>query len=270
MAGNSFGKIFKITTFGESHGIALGCVVDGCPAGLRISESEIQQELDKRKPGIGKLSSPRTEPDNVKILSGIFQGKTIGAPIAMIVYNQDVDSSAYSPNLFRPAHADKTYQDKYGLRDWRGGGRASGRETVARVMAGAIAKKILYQKNKTQIISKISKLGGAKKNGEINIIIKKPPKNLGEPVFDKLKANLAKALLSIGAVYSFEFNPESILGGISTGRDIIIKIKIKPTPSLGLKGRYDVCLAPRIMPVTESMVALVLVDYYLLNKLAKF
>lgn len=266
MAGNTFGKIFKVTTFGESHGIALGCIVDGCPAGLKLNEKDIQPELDRRKPGMAKLTSPRKEKDEVKILSGVFCGKTIGTPIAMIVYNNDVDSSKYSPNLFRPGHADRTYLDKYGIRDWRGGGRASGRETVARVMAGAVAKKILFLKNKTKIIGKIIKLGGGNKNGEIEIQVKKTPKNLGEPVFDKLKADLAKAMLSIGAVYSFEYNTESILGGISTGKDIKIRMKIKPVPSRGLPGRHDKCLAPRILPVAESMVAIVLVDHFLRNK----
>lgn len=269
MASNTFGQIFRITTFGESHGIALGCIIDGCPAGLKLSEKDIQPELDRRKPGTGKNASPRAEQDQVKILSGVFSGKTLGTPIAMIVYNHDIDSSKYSPSLFRSGHADKTYLDKYGLRDWRGGGRASGRETVARVMAGAVAKKILWQKNKTQIIGKIIKLGGGSKNGEIEIFVSKTPKNLGEPVFDKLKADLAKAILSIGAVYSFEYNTESILGGISTGKDIKIKLKIKPVPSRGLPGRHDKCLAPRILPVAESMVTLVLVDHFLQNKLSK-
>jgi len=269
MAGNTFGKIFKITTFGESHGVALGCIVDGCPAGLKLDEKDIQPELDRRKPGTSHATSPRKELDQVKILSGVFQGKTLGTPIAMIVYNHDIDSSKYSPNLFRPNHADRAYLDKYGIRDWRGGGRASGRETVARVMAGAIAKKILYQKNKTKITGKIIKLGGGHKNGEIEIIVKKTLKNLGEPVFDKLKADLAKALLSIGAVYSYEYNTESILGGISTGKDIKIRCKIKSVPSRGLPGRHDKCLAPRILPVAESMIALVLADYFLRNKSVK-
>lgn len=284
MSSNTFGKIFTVTTFGESHGLALGCVVDGCPAGLKLNEKDIQKELDKRKPGTSKIVSPRKELDKVKILSGVFQNKTLGTPICLLIHNHDVDSSSYSKNLFRPGHADKTYQDKYGHRDFRGGGRASGRETVARVAAGAIAKKII----KAEIIGKIIKLGnenvetqnfasltkiitGSKKalGAEIQITIKKTPKNLGAPVFDKLKADLAKALLSIGAVYSFEYNPDSILGGISTGKDIILNIKIKPTPSFGLKGRHDPCLAPRIVPVAESMVALVLCDHYLRNKLVK-
>lgn len=266
---NTFGTIFKVTTFGESHGIALGCVIDGCPAGLKISEKEIQKELNRRKPGTSKIVSPRKEQDKARILSGVFEGKTIGAPIAIMVFNHDINSSNYSPDLFRPEHADKTYLDKYGLRDWRGGGRASGRETAARVMAGAVAKKILYQESKTQIIGKIIKLGNGSRNGEIEITVKKTPKNLGEPVFDKLKADLAKAFLSIGAVYSFEYNTESILGGISTGRDIKIKLKIKPVPSRGLPGRHDRYLAPRILPVAESMAALVLIDHWLRNKAAR-
>ncbi|MFH0819385.1 MAG: chorismate synthase [Patescibacteria group bacterium] len=284
MPGNTFGKIFRVTTFGESHGTALGCIVDGCPAGIKISERDIQKELDRRKPGTSEIVSPRKELDKVQILSGVFEGKTLGTPIAMVVYNHDVDSSKYSSKLFRAGHADKAYLDKYGIRDWRGGGRASGRETLARVAAGAIAKKILA----SQVSGKIIKIGDtdvealhatslenlimkSKKalSGEIQITVKKVPKNLGEPVFDKLKADLAKALLSIGAVYSFEYNTESILGGISTGKDIIINIKVKSTPSFGLAGRHDPCLAPRIVPVAEAMVNLVLIDHYLRNILVK-
>lgn len=283
---NTFGKFFKVTTWGESHGKALGCVIDGCPSNLNISEKEIQKELDKRRPGTSKMVSPRKESDKVEILSGVFEGKTLGTPISLIIYNQDVDSSSYSKELFRKGHADKVYLDKYGIRDWRGGGRASGRETVARVAAGAIAKKILKQKIKTEINGTIIEIGSKKvKNileikkvikeakrglgGEIEINITKVPKNLGEPVFDKLKADLAKAILSIGAVYSFEYNVDSILGGISTGEDIVLKFKVKPTPSFGMEGRHDPCLCPRILPVAESMIALILVDYYLRNKLAK-
>lgn len=283
MAGNTIGIIFRVTTWGESHGLALGCVIDGCPAGLRLNEQDIQKELDRRKPGTSKITSARKEPDRVEILSGVFQGKTLGTPISLIIYNKDQHSKDYSPKLFRVGHADRVYLDKYGIRDWRGGGRASGRETVARVAAGAVAKKILPR---TKISGKAIEIGDkqvknqkeiekiilhSKKalSGKIEIIVKNPPKNLGEPVFDKLKADLAKALLSIGAVYSFEYNPESILGGISTGRDIKLKIKIKPTPSFGLKGRHDPCLVPRIIPVAESMVALTLADHYLRNKLTK-
>jgi len=349
MPGNTFGTLFKITTWGESHGSATGVVIDGCPAGLGLTEAEIQKEVDRRKPQVGsKITTTRREKDQVQILSGIFEGKTTGTPISLMVFNEDKRSQDYSniKDKYRPAHADYSYDLKYGFRDYRGGGRSSGRETLARVMAGAIAKKILAKKVKTEIFGHTIQVGEIKaskfdrnfieKNelrcadketavkmqefieklrfteGDsvgaiIEIIIKNPPKGLGEPVFDKLDADLAKAMMSIGAVKAVEIgsgfasaslkgsqnndqmqatkggkahflsnNSGGILGGISTGEDIIIRLGIKPVPSISkpLKtitksgknaeistlGRHDCCLAPRIIPVAEAMAALVLTD----------
>ncbi len=306
MIGNTFGYLFRVTTWGESHGKAVGCVVDGCPAGLELSEDDIQKELDRRKPG-GKLASPRKEKDKVKILSGVFEGKTLGTPISMIVENVDVNSKPYEEikYLFRPGHADFTYWAKFGIRDWRGGGRASARETVGRVMAGAIAKKILerfgvkvfgYTKEIAGISCDVSGMNAdeimrkaesnpvrcpdvekaklmeevilnAKKEGDsvggiAEIIVKNPPAGLGEPVFLKLDAYLAFAVMSVPAVKGVEIgagfrvakmrgsenndplvirdgkirfasnNAGGILGGISNGEDIVIRAAIKPTPSI--------------------------------------
>lgn len=350
MPGNTYGNRFKITTCGESHGPAIGVVIDGCPAGIIISEKDIQKEVDRRKPAKNsKISTSRHEEDKVKILSGIFKGKTTGTPISIIIENNDSKTEDYEKikDLFRPGHADYTYYLKYGIRDFRGGGRASGRETLGRVMAGAIAKKIL-KKEKTEIFGHTIQVGNIKaekfKKSEIEkneircadktsakkmirltenlkskerdsigaiveIIIKKPPKGLGEPVFDKLDAELAKAMMSIGAVKGVEIgkgfssaslkgsenndqikitggkikflsnNCGGILGGISTGEDIVIRLAIKPVPSISKKlqtitksgknaliqtlGRHDTCLAPRIIPVAESMAAIVLTDMLL-------
>jgi len=284
---NSFGLIFRVTTWGESHGPAIGAVIDGCPSGLKFDEKFIQNELDRRKPDPkSKLSTKRKESDKFCTLSGVFEGKTLGTPIAMEVWNQDAHSQDYSPTLFRAGHADKTYLDKYGHRDYRGGGRASGRETIGRVLGGAVAKLILKETSpRTKISSKIT-IPEIKKNdsvgGFVEITVKNPPTNLGEPVFDKLEADLAKALLSIGAVKSFEIDlgikeaemlgtennklKKGTLGGISTGSDIKIRIAVKPTPSVGIKGRHDVCIVPRIAPVAEAMVAITLADHYLRNR----
>lgn len=355
MSGNTFGKIFRITTWGESHGKATGVVVDGCPPKLKLYEKDIQKEVDRRRPQAGsKISTTRREEDRVEILSGIFEGKTTGTPISMIVWNKDTRSQDYSKikDLYRPGHADYTYDLKYGIRDYRGGGRASGRETLSRVMAGAIAKKILREKCKTEIFGHTVQIGNlfAKKfvkaeieknevrcadpviaksmqkliekirfnegdsiGAVIEIVVKNPPKGLGEPVFDKLDGELAKAMMSIGAVKGVEIgagfkvatmkgtenddqiekkggkvhflsnNSGGILGGISTGEDIIIRLAVKPVPSVSKKlktidksgknltiqtlGRHDCCLAPRIIPVAEAMAALVLVDLYLMNGL---
>ncbi len=374
MSNNSFGKIFKVTTWGESHGEAIGVVVDGCPAGIELSEAEIQHELDRRKPGLSEITTERKEADEVKILSGTFKGETLGTPISMLVRNKDVDSSPYEPikNVARPGQADFSYQMKYGLRDYRGGGRASARETVARVAAGAIAKRILSIHN-IQILGHVVEVGGIRakevgleeirenveKNfvrcadleaarimedkikevkaegdsvgGIVELIALGAPAGLGEPVFDKLDAELAKALMSIGAVKGVEIgvgfktarmkgsemndefyiitaepaentevqenylsgeqegeirtktnNAGGILGGISTGEAIICRIAVKPTPSISkpqrsvdmglmqeveikIKGRHDPCICPRIVPVAEAMVALVLVDYLMRN-----
>jgi len=305
--GNTFGEHFRITTWGESHGKAVGVVVDGCPAGLLISETEIQQELDRRRPGQSAITTKRKESDQVEILSGIFEGKTLGSPIALIVTNQDVRSKDYAnlKNLYRPSHADYTYDAKYGHRDWRGGGRASARETVGRVAGGAIAKKLLQKAAKIKIIayviqvqdiiaevntSKVSatqvektivrcpnkkiaeqmikRIEAARKAGDslggvVELVAKNVPPGLGEPVFDKLEADLAKAMLSIPASKGFEIGSGfsgvlmtgsehndlfeakdgristrtnrsgGIQGGISNGQDIILRVAFKPTATIG-------------------------------------
>ena len=208
MPGNSFGKFFRITTWGESHGKALGIVIDGCPPKIKLNEKDIVQELEKRKPGT-KTGTKRRESDKPEILSGVFEGKTTGTPLSIIVWNKNVRSKDYDKlkNVYRPGHADFTYQEKYGIRDYKGGGRSSGRETVTRVIAGAVAKKILT-KNKTEIVSKILSIKEAPKNdsagGIVEITVKNVPAGLGEPVFDKLDADLCKAIVSIGAVKGVE------------------------------------------------------------------
>jgi len=347
MAGNSFGTLFRITTWGESHGKALGVVIDGCPPSIDLSEEDIQIETDRRRPGQGIGSTPRKEHDRTEILSGIFEGKTTGSPISILVWNEDVDSTPYDEmrEIYRPGHADFTYQAKYGVRDHRGGGRASARETAGRVAAGAIAKKIL-KKERIIILSYTRELGGIraekveveeieknpfrcpdpgaaivmeKKVGEVKlrgdtvggiveILVRGCPLGLGEPVFDKLEADLAKALMSIGAVRGvevgagfevapmlgsqcndplgpdgFEKNDSGgILGGISSGADILLRVAVKPIPSIALeqrtvnhsmqpvslriRGRHDVSAIPRINPVCEAMVAIVLADHLLRQK----
>lgn len=343
MPGNSFGQCFCITTFGESHGIALGVIIDGCPPNLPLNESDIQRELDKRAPG-KRLTTPRKEPDKVEILSGTFEGKTTGAPITLVIFNKDIDSTKYEPikDLFRPGHGDFTYFKKYGIRDWKGGGRASGRETVARVAAGAVAKKVLDTEG-IRVIAYTVALGKIRvKERDLDFVYKNPlfccdkeayglmerhisevkemgdsiggivevlatgcPPGLGEPVFDKLDADLAKAIMSIGAVKGVEIgsgfraaemlgsenndeitpdgfltnNAGGILGGISNGDEIILRAAIKPIPSIektqrtidihgrvseiSVKGRHDVSAIPRIVPVCEAMVRLVLADHLL-------
>jgi len=349
MSGNTIGRLFRVTTFGESHGKALGAVVDGCPPGLSLTEEYIQKELDKRRPGKGLGQSPRKEKDKVEILSGVFEGYTIGTPIALVIYNVDVDSSAYErlKDVFRPGHADFTYFVKYGgFRDYRGGGRSSGRETVARVAAGAIAKRILEEygidvvaytialggieareKNLEVIYSNhlfcpdmkayeemCKKIEETKKEGDslggvVEVLARGVPAGLGEPVFDKLSADLAKAICSIGAVKGIEIgagfkvahmkgsenndpiSPKGfmkndaggILGGISSGQDIVIRVAVKPIPSIrkiqktinekkeeveiSIGGRHDISAIPRIVPVIEAMVRIVLADH-LLRQLA--
>lgn len=301
MSGNSFGKLFKITTWGESHGPALGVIIDGCPAMLDLKEEDIQIELDRRMPGSSEVTSPRKEPDRVNILSGVFNGKTTGTPISLLIRNANADSTKYEniKNIFRPGHADYTYFAKYGIRDYRGGGRASGRETVGRVAAGAIAKKVLQAKDikvigytkqignitasaidfneiekndvrcpdKNAAQKMIKKIREVKKRGDsiggiVEIITIGVPPGLGEPVFDKLNADIAKALMSIGAVKGVEIgsgfksallfgsqnndemyiknkrvafrtnNAGGILGGISNGDDIVARIAVKPTASI--------------------------------------
>lgn len=347
MAGNTFGTMFRITTFGESHGTAVGVVIDGVPPKLKISVKEIQKELDRRKPGQSSITTQRLEEDRVEIISGIFEGRTTGTPLCLIVYNKEYCSEDYEvlKNVHRPGHAGFTYMTKYGIYDYRGGGRASGRETIGRVAAGAIAKKILA-KYKIDIIGYTKSIAGieakkidytqieknavrcpdpvaAKKmekkiievmktgdsvGGIVEVVIKNCPAGLGDPVFDKLDAELAKAMLSIPAVKGFEIgsgfscatmlgsehNDEfyldkkskrirtktnyagGVLGGISTGEDIVFRIAVKPTSSISkkqrtidfegktrkleTKSRYDPCICPRIVPVAEAMAAVVLVN----------
>ena len=301
MSGNAFGKIFKIMTFGESHGTAMGCILDGCPPEIEISEEDIQLELDRRKPGQSDVTTQRQEDDAVQILSGVFEGKTLGTPIGMIIYNKDQQSKDYSniKDVFRPNHADITYQAKYGHRDYRGGGRASARETANWVAAGAIAKKIL-KKEGVEVNGFVSAIGkvraesinykdidnkyfscdeskltdldsmfdnlikeGNSVGAKLGVIVKNCPVGLGDPVFEKLDANLAKAIMTINAVKSVSVgnvddllnlkgseardeittsgfssnNSGGILGGISNGDDISLSFIIKPTSSIKTKGK---------------------------------
>jgi chorismate synthase len=350
MAGNTFGTLFRITTWGESHGPGVGVVIDGCPAGIELDETDIQKELNRRRPGQSDITTQRKEEDKAEILSGVFSGKTTGAPISIMVKNLDVDSSKYEElkNTPRPGHADLTYELKYGLRDWRGGGRSSARETIGRVAAGAVAKKLLLLQG-IEVLGHVVELGGIRakpvsiedirenteKNpvrcadmdvaiemqamihdarsegdsvgGIVEIIGTGVPAGVGEPVFDKLSAELARGLMSIGAVKGVEFgagfkcaqmkgsrmndaiglrddkirtlsnNAGGMLGGISNGEPIICRIAVKPTPSISkeqrtvdmstmkdtrikITGRHDPSIPPRIVPVAEAMVALVLVD----------
>ncbi|HEY9016994.1 chorismate synthase [Thiomicrospira sp.] len=346
MAGNTLGQVFRVTTFGESHGLALGCIIDGCPPGLVISEADIQAELDRRKPGTSKFTTARREPDQVKILSGVFEGVTTGTPIGLLIENTDQRSQDYSKiaDTFRPAHADYTYLQKYGVRDYRGGGRSSARETAMRVAAGAIAKKYLKERLGVEVRGYLSQLGPIKveqvdwsiidnnpffcpdankvsemeaymtelkKTGDsigakITIVAKNVPVGLGEPVFDRLDADLAHALMSINAVkgveigdgfavveqkgtqHRDEMSPEEgfmsnhaggILGGISSGQDIIAHIALKPTSSVTVpgksinrqgeavemitKGRHDPCVGIRATPIAEAQMAMVLLDHFL-------
>ncbi len=352
MPGNSFGRMFRITTWGESHGPAIGVVIDGCPAMLDLKEEDIQVDMDRRMPGNSEASSPRKEPDRVEILSGVFEGKTTGASISLLIRNVDADSSKYekNKNVFRPGHADYAYFAKYGIRDYRGGGRSSGRETAGRVAGGAIAKKILrmkgikitgytkqvgdilavdmnfeeIEKNDVRCPDKnaarrmLDKIREAKKSGDsiggiVEITVSDVPAGLGEPVFDKLDADIAKALMSIGAVKGVEIgagfksasllgsqnndeiyvkegkaafrtnNAGGILGGISNGDDIVARIAVKPTASISkaqrsvdihgketeirVEGRHDPCICPRIVPVAEAMMAIVIADHLLLQHL---
>jgi len=347
MVGNSFGTLFRVTTWGESHGKAMGVVIDGCPPQIELSEGDIQKEMERRRPGQSIGSSPRKERDRIEILSGVFEGKTLGSPISIIIWNEDVDSTPYDEirDVFRPGQADFTYQAKYGIRDHRGGGRASARETVGRVAGGAVAKKIL-EKEKMEILAYTVELGririekmdyeeiernvlrcpdrkaavamekkieetkgrGDTLGGIVEILVRGCPPGLGDPVYDKLEADLAKALMSIGAVRGVEIGagfgvarmfgsqcndplgPEGfekndaggILGGISNGADLLLRVAVKPVPSIHLeqktvdssmkpvalqiKGKHDVSPIPRINSVCEAMVAIVLADHLLRQK----
>lgn len=318
---NTIGRSFRVTTYGESHGAAIGAVIDGCPPGVPLSEEDIQPFLDKRKPGTSDLVTPRRESDLVEILSGVFQGKTTGTPIGLIIRNESARSSDYDHlrDLFRPGHADRTYFEKYGIRDHRGGGRSSGRETAGRVAAGAVAAICLKRRN-ISIVGKIAEIHGnsdptmfdqeireAKDRGDsvggiISLTITGCPSGLGDPVFGKLDSLLAGALMGIGGVKGIEIgagfaaarmfgsehndpmipggylsnNAGGILGGISNGQDITLRLAVKPTPSICspqntidlegnqrtivVGGRHDPCIALRIVPVAEAMAALVILD----------
>ncbi|MCA0403619.1 MAG: chorismate synthase [Proteobacteria bacterium] len=348
MSGNSFGTLFSVTTFGESHGPAIGCVVDGCPPGLPLSEEDIQPFLDKRKPGQSKYTTQRREEDKVEILSGVFEGLTTGTPIALLIRNSDQRSKDYEDikSSFRPGHADFTYHHKYGHRDYRGGGRSSARETAARVAAGAIARLYLQKKLNIGIIGFLEEMGdirldfvdekeisnnpffcpnshqitkladyitqlrreGDSVGARLKVIAKGVPIGLGDPVFDRLDANLAFAMMSINAVKAVEIgagfasvkqrgsehrdeitksgfmsnNAGGILGGISTGQEVVVSMAVKPTSSIVkpgrtintkgeevsivTKGRHDPCVGIRAVPIAEAMMALVLMDHYLRDK----
>lgn len=357
MSGNTFGSLLKVTTWGESHGKAIGAVIDGCPAGIKLSEKDIQKDLDKRKPGQSKITTERKEGDKIQILSGVFEGKTTGTPISLVAFNEDQKSRDYSKvkDKYRPSHADLTYDLKYGFRDYRGGGRASARETLARVAAGAIAKKILkkveilaYTKQIHKIEANVKPANITSKKIEANIVrcpdhaaakkmisliertkkagdsvggviecrIKNVPVGLGSPVFNKLEAKLAHAMLSLPAVKGFEIgsgfeavkmkggehndcitkkgrkvlttsnNAGGIVGGITNGMDIVMRIAFKPTATifkkqktldikgktttLQMSGRHDPCVIPRAVPIVEAMAALVIADEYLIQKTINF
>ncbi len=352
MSGNSFGKLFVVTSFGESHGKAIGCIVDGCPPGLELTEADLQFDLDRRKPGTSRHTTQRREDDEVHILSGTFEGKTTGTPISLLIHNKDQRSKDYGniKNTFRPGHADYTYQQKYGVRDYRGGGRSSARETASRVAAGGIAKKYLSDVYGIEIRGFLSQLGPIKtaqpddanfswdaingnpffspdinkiaemeaymdalrKEGnsigaKVSVVATGMPVGLGEPIFDRLDADVAHAMMSINAVkgveigagfgcieqkgteHRDEITPEGflsnhaggILGGISSGQDLVVHIALKPTSSLHLpgksvdltghlievitKGRHDPCVGIRATPIAEAMLAITLMDHLMRN-----
>ena len=351
MAGNSYGTLFKLTTFGESHGEALGGIIDGCPPNITLDFEAIQYEMERRKPGQSAIVTQRKEADEVQFLSGIFEGKTTGTPIGFIIpnTNQKSDDYAHIKDSYRPSHADYVYEKKYGVRDYRGGGRSSARETASRVVAGAIAKQVLpnikinafvssvgdifidkpyqaldFTKTETNAVRCPDEATAAKMEdcikeirkqgdtvgGTITCVIQNVPLGLGEPVFDKLHAELGKAMLSINAVKGFEYGsgfcgakmkgsehndlylPDGttktnlsggIQGGISNGMDIYFRVAFKPVATLMQKqetldnqgniaemqgkGRHDPCVVPRAVPIVEAMAAIVLADFYLLNKM---
>ncbi|MDF9391398.1 MULTISPECIES: chorismate synthase [Methylococcus] len=348
MSGNTIGKLFTVTTFGESHGPALGGIVDGCPPGLALAEADLQHDLDRRRPGQSRHTTQRREPDKVRILSGVFEGLTTGTPIGLLIENEDQRSKDYASiaDRFRPGHADYTYHMKYGFRDYRGGGRSSARETAVRVAAGGIAKKYLRERLGVEIRGYLAQLGpirldpvdwnaiddnpffcpdparvpeleaymdALRKEGDsigarVNVVATGVPPGLGEPIFDRLDAELAYALMSInavkgveigagfgcveakGSVFRDEMTPEGflgnsaggILGGISSGQDIVASIALKPTSSLRIPartvnirgesvevvttGRHDPCVGIRATPIAEAMMAIVLMDHYLRHR----
>ena len=348
MSGNTFGKLFTVTSCGESHGPALGCIVDGCPPGMKLAADDLQRDLDRRKPGKSRHTTQRREADEVQILSGVFEGKTTGTPIGLLILNTDQRSKDYSKIMdrFRPGHADYTYQQKYGIRDYRGGGRSSARETAMRVAAGAIAKKYLQQRYGIRIRGYLARLGpiglepvdldsvddnpffspdpgrveelekymdALRKEGNsigarVNVVASGVPPGLGEPVFDRLDADIAHALMSINAVkgveigagfasveqkgteHRDEITPDGflsnhaggVLGGISSGQEILASIALKPTSSIRLPGRtvdrqggavevittgrHDPCVGIRATPIAEAMLAIVLMDHVLRHR----
>ncbi len=348
MSGNSIGRLFTVTSFGESHGPALGCVVDGCPPGLSLSEADLQADVERRRPGTSQYTTQRKESDTVEILSGVFEGKTTGTPIGLLVRNEDQRSRDYEKikDRFRPGHADYTYQQKYGLRDYRGGGRSSARETVMRVAAGAIARKYLRERLGLRIQGYLAQMGslvldpvaldavydnpffcpdpsrvaeleqliwkirgeGDSIGAKVTVLASGVPPGLGEPVFGRLDADLAAAMLSINAVKGVEIgagfasvtqrgsehrdeltpagfvsnHAGGILGGISSGQDILVNLAVKPTSSISVPGRtidihgqateisttgrHDPCVGLRATPIAEAMMALVLMDHYLRHR----
>lgn len=348
MAGNTFGKLFTVTTFGESHGIAIGGIIDGCPPGLAISEADLQVDLDRRKPGTSRYTTARREEDEVQILSGVFEGRTTGTSIGLLIKNTDQRSNDYSKikDTFRPGHADYTYQQKYGLRDYRGGGRSSARETAIRVAAGGVAKKYLKEQFGIEVLGYLSQLGpikmdtvdhsitntnaffcpdasklnaldaymrDLKKEGDsigakVSVVATNMPVGLGEPIFDRLDAELAHAMMGINAVKGVEvgdgfavveqkgsehrdvMTPQGfksnraggVLGGISSGQDLIVHMALKPTSSISVpgetidingqsaevitKGRHDPCVGIRAVPIAEAMMALVIMDHLLRHR----
>ena len=348
MSGNTIGTLFTVTSFGESHGPALGCIVDGCPPGMELSEQDIQPDVDRRRTGTSRHTSQRKEPDQVRILSGVFEGRTTGTPIGLLIENEDQRSRDYEKikDRFRPGHADYTYQQKFGFRDYRGGGRSSARETVMRVAAAAIARKYLRERLGVRIYGYLAQLGplrlaapsvetvndnpffcadparveeldaymtnlrreGDSVGARVNVVATGVPPGLGEPVFDRLDADIAYAMMSINAVKGVEIgagfasveqkgsqhrdeitprgflsnNAGGVLGGISSGQDILVSIALKPTSSIIIPGRtidadgnavevvttgrHDPCVGLRATPIAEAMLALVLMDHYLRHR----
>ena len=299
MSINSFGHLFRLTTWGESHGPAIGCVVDGCPPGLELGEAWVQRFLDLRRPGTSKNVSPRQEPDQVRILSGTYEGRTTGTPIAMMVDNVDARPADYANLPPRPGHADAAYDAKYGLRDPRGGGRASARETAMRVAGGAVARLVVPEVN---IAAAVVEIGGEDDESRWDVVLDEAraagdslgaiiecvatgvPAGWGAPIYAKLDAELAAACMGINAVKGVEIGEgfaagrargsesmeakqaSGIDGGISTGKAIVVHVAFKPTSSIGIKGRHDPCVGIRGAPVVEAMVALVLADHKLLHR----
>jgi chorismate synthase len=348
MSGNTFGRLFTVTSFGESHGPALGCIVDGCPPGLELNEADLQGDIDRRRTGTSKFVSQRHESDAVRILSGVFEGRTTGTPIGLLIENTDARSRDYEKikDRFRPGHADYTYQQKYGFRDYRGGGRSSARETVMRVAAGAIARKYLAQRLGARIYGYVSQVGtlilepvnppfayenpffcpdpsriaeleallwelrgaGDSIGAKLTVIASGMPPGLGEPVFERLDADIASAMMGINAVKAVEIGAGTraasqkgsehrdeltpggflsnhaggVLGGISSGQDIVTHVTLKPTSSIQVPGRtinlagepvevtttgrHDPCVGLRAVPIAEAMLAIVLMDHYLRHR----